>query len=169
VTETTIPLTHIQIWISILAILVTIFVASAGAAWVGVKLAMKPMAREIEAIKESQQERKQTIRQIENELQGRVLITYCREERDSCGKGRLQITCAMEQQVGRLTTAIEKQDEKRQEAVKENAEMFSKIQSEVAVLSSVAAGLSRHSESLEKLIRDRQGDFRPPTMRDMTT
>jgi hypothetical protein len=164
--ETSIPLTHIQLWVSILAIFVTIFIASAGAAWVGVKLAMKPMAKEIESIKDSQKERKEAIRRIERDLQDRVMITFCGEQRVLCSQNRTQSTCAMEQQVNRLTAAIEKQDEKRQEAVKENADMFSKIQSEVAVLSSVAAGLSRHSESLETLIRDRQNDFRPSTMGD---
>ena len=55
--ETSIPLSHIQVWLSVFGLFISVAVAASGAAWVGVKLALKPISKEIEAIKEARKER----------------------------------------------------------------------------------------------------------------
>ena len=64
--ETSIPLSHIQVWLSILGLFITVAITAAGAAWAGVKLALKPINKEIEVIKESRKERELRIVALEN-------------------------------------------------------------------------------------------------------
>lgn len=62
--ETYIPLAHIQTWISILAIFITVFIATASGAMVVVRLFIKPIIRDLEAMKEARKERGEQIEKI---------------------------------------------------------------------------------------------------------
>ena len=153
--ETAIPLTHLQFWLSVLALAITTLSMAAGAAWWGAKLAMKSYDKQIDAILESQKERKAAIEKLQEADAMRVLIADCNYDRTECSNSRIQLICGMSKQVEDIKKSLEIQDEKRQQAVKENAEMFSDIRTQVAVLTTVAESLSKHSQSLENLIRRR--------------
>lgn len=153
--ETSIPLTHLQFWLSVLALAMTTLSMAAASAWWGAKLAMRSYDKQIELILESQKERKAAIAELQKADQLRVLSEDCNFDRTECGKNRIQLICGMTRQAEEIKKALEGQDEKRQQAVKDNADMFSDIRSQVAVLTNVAENLQRHSQSLENLIRKR--------------
>ena len=150
--QTTIPLTHIQIGLTIAGLFLTTAAMAFGAAWTGVKLSLRSLKTEIEAIKEARRDRGVAVYDLQHD---KLDIIECEKLRASCSEAKVQLICGMAAQINALTQALTSQDEKRQQAVKENAEMFSEIRSQVAVLTNVAANLSRHSESLEGLIRGR--------------
>jgi hypothetical protein len=184
-TETTIPLSHIQIWLTIFGLFITVSGMGAAAAWWGARLALKSFTGQLEALKEaakkeseatdrrfqavidSQNERKLLMAELHKELQNRVMIARCYEDRSSCGDNRDSVVCGISKQVSALSAALDRQDEKRQAAVVENAKMFSDIQIQVALLTQTANELSKHSSSLERLILERQHDFRPPNGKDL--
>ena len=66
--ETSIPLSHIQIWLSVLGLFISVAIAASGAAWVGVKIALKPITKEIESIKELRKERELRLIALESRI-----------------------------------------------------------------------------------------------------
>ncbi|MFH0995813.1 MAG: hypothetical protein V1844_09995 [Pseudomonadota bacterium] len=150
--STTIPLSHIQIALTISGLFITTAAMAFGAAWTGVKLSLKSLKTEIDAIKEARKDRGVAVYDLQRD---KLDVVECERLRVACGEAKIQMICGMAAQISALTAALSNQDEKRQQAVKDNADMFSEIRSQVAVLTNVASNLSRHSESLENLIRRR--------------
>ena len=64
--ENSIPLSHIQLWLSIFGYLLTIAITSASVAWVCVKLVVRPIKQEIDDIKGLRKERGLEIQRLEN-------------------------------------------------------------------------------------------------------
>ena len=63
-----IPLTHISLWMTVLGMIITIAAMTATAAWIGVRLAIKPLRAEIDAIKEARDKRGVEIRELQDKI-----------------------------------------------------------------------------------------------------
>lgn len=125
---------HAQLWLQGLGLFVAFVGACGGAAWSGAKLAMKAFDvriesfdKQIDQVLESQRERRQTIAELQREVQLRVPEGRCSEAQDRCSQLRGQSFCEMAKQVAALNATIQILNEKREQAKDEVHEMFTEI------------------------------------------
>lgn len=173
-------MSHESLIISGITVFLMFIGMAASAAYAGAKIALRSVDKQFElfktlfdselnAVKSSQAERKVQISELQKDVENRVMLVQCNLERVECGKGRVERICLLSKKIDGLTTALTNQDEKRQQAVAENSKMFTGIQLEISHLKDVANNLSKHSETLERLILSRSGHFRPPSVEDKTS
>jgi hypothetical protein len=138
---TDIPITHIQLWLQVLTIFVSAISLGAGAAWGGAKLAMRTYDAKIDAIEDSlelileaQKERRVIVAEIQRDLQEKVPLERCTEDRMNCGQLRTASLCEMGKQVARLTDSIDTMNDKREKTKDEVNAMFMKIMEEISLV-----------------------------------
>lgn len=138
-TATTIPIEHIQLWLTIIAMVITVLAMCASAAWWGAKLAMKSYDVQLRAVVEGQTERKAAMIEMNKRIDEKVPITRCSEDRIFCGQNRTANFEDIGDQICNLTKAIDKQNEKREQSKDETHNMFMAIMDKISKLESKAA------------------------------
>lgn len=146
--STSIPMSHITMWLTILGLFITAACMSFSAAWVGVKLALKPLKVEIDSIKEARAERGLAITELQRAVQLRVLIADCAGNRIECGRNRSELTCLSSAHMENLT-----------EEVVKNSKLL-------VALSATFEERTKHFDILSDLITSRAKAFRSPTEGD---
>jgi hypothetical protein len=139
--STDIPITHINMWLQGLGIFLTFCGMASAAAWGGAKLALKTYDIKIDAINsslalilEAQRERRVTVSKIQEELQDKVPLESCAEDRGACNRIRSTSICEMGKQIANLTQAIELQNEKREKTKDEMHTVLMSILDKIANL-----------------------------------
>lgn len=171
-------MSHETLIFASIGVFLTVLGMVASAAYAGAKLALRSFDREIAAVKElysteiktlkeSQDERKLTISTLQTEVQNRVLITRCDMDRVICGDARAERINLLSKKIETLTESLKQQDEKRQQALQENNEMFTDIRLQVGHLTDVAKGLTSHFDLLKNFMIKRSKEFRNPTSEDL--
>jgi hypothetical protein len=152
--STSIPIVHINMWLQVFAIIISVIVAAGGGALIGVKFALKSVLKsinlKIETIEKDRISRGMIITKMQDDINLRVTKFDCTEDQDRCGKNRGERICLLSRQVE--TLAVE---------VKNNSVILIE-------LNATFKERTKHFDSLEKTIINRANEFRQPIMEDMT-